>query len=70
MIERGTWKVSDAVTEQPWLPNGPIPLDVTWTRHGRPPSDEPDVGRSRGMSTAVVVGGGPNGLAAAVALAK
>jgi len=32
VIERGTWKVSDAVAEQPWLPNGPIPLDVTWTR--------------------------------------
>ncbi|MFI7498945.1 DUF3556 domain-containing protein [Streptomyces sp. NPDC049687] len=32
VIERGTWKVADAVEEQPWLPNGPIPLDVTWTR--------------------------------------
>jgi hypothetical protein len=32
VIERGTWKVADAVKEQPWLPNGPIPLDVTWTR--------------------------------------
>jgi hypothetical protein len=31
VIERGTWKVSDAVREHPWLPNGPIPLDVTWT---------------------------------------
>lgn len=31
VIERGTWKVADAVEEQPWLPNGPIPLDVTWT---------------------------------------
>jgi hypothetical protein len=20
------------VAEQPWLPNGPIPLNVTWTR--------------------------------------
>jgi hypothetical protein len=30
VIERGTWKVADAVAEQPWLPNGPIPLDVTW----------------------------------------
>ncbi|MCD0449690.1 DUF3556 domain-containing protein [Actinocorallia sp. API 0066] len=35
VIERGTWKVADAVREQPWLPNGPIPLDVTWTaEHG------------------------------------
>jgi hypothetical protein len=31
VIERGTWKVADAVAEQPWLPNGPIPLDVTWS---------------------------------------
>ncbi len=28
VIERGTWKVADAVAEQPWLPNGPIPLEV------------------------------------------
>jgi hypothetical protein len=32
IVERGTWLVSDCVREQPWLPNGPIPLDVTW-RH-------------------------------------
>jgi hypothetical protein len=32
VIERGTWKVADAVNEQPWLPNGPIPLEVTWSR--------------------------------------
>ena len=25
-------KVADAVNEQPWLPNGPIPLQVTWSR--------------------------------------
>lgn len=30
VIERGYWKVADAVAEQPWLPNGPIPLTVTW----------------------------------------
>jgi hypothetical protein len=40
VIERGTWKVSDAVKEQPWLPNGPIPTNVTWsvagTREPRP----------------------------------
>ena len=28
VIERGTWKVADAVAEQPWLPNGPIPLQT------------------------------------------
>lgn len=31
IIERGSYKVTDAVDEQPWLPNGPIPFDVTWT---------------------------------------
>jgi uncharacterized membrane protein YkgB len=30
VIERGTWQVADLVAEQPWLPNGPIPLNVTW----------------------------------------
>jgi hypothetical protein len=32
VIERGTWNVADLVDEQSWLPNGPIPLNVTWTR--------------------------------------
>ncbi|MUL46681.1 DUF3556 domain-containing protein [Mycobacterium sp. CBMA293] len=32
VIERGTWNVKDLVDEQPWLPNGPIPLNVTWQR--------------------------------------
>ncbi len=32
VIERGTWRVADAVAEQPWLPNGPIPVQVSWTR--------------------------------------
>jgi len=30
VVERGEWKVADAVNEQPWLPDGPIPLTVTW----------------------------------------
>jgi len=34
VTERGTWKVGDAVAEQPWLPNGPIPTQVTWTMAG------------------------------------
>ncbi|WP_454792867.1 DUF3556 domain-containing protein [Mycolicibacterium lutetiense] len=34
VIERGTWNVEDLVNEQPWLPNGPIPLNVTWQRAG------------------------------------
>jgi hypothetical protein len=35
VTERGTWKVADAVSEQPWLPNGPIPTEVTWSRTGQ-----------------------------------
>ncbi|AOW94010.1 hypothetical protein BFN03_18725 [Rhodococcus sp. WMMA185] len=31
VIERGTYKTADAINEQPWLPNGPIPFDVQWT---------------------------------------
>ncbi|MDM7489856.1 DUF3556 domain-containing protein [Rhodococcus sp. CSLK01-03] len=31
VIERGTYRVADAVAEQPWLPDGPIPFDVQWT---------------------------------------
>ncbi|MEJ8278365.1 DUF3556 domain-containing protein [Pseudonocardia spirodelae] len=30
VVETGYWVVADAVAEQPWLPNGPIPLTVTW----------------------------------------
>ncbi len=31
VVQRGTWVVAEAVAEQPWLPNGPIPIDVTWS---------------------------------------
>ncbi|MFJ4657100.1 DUF3556 domain-containing protein [Nocardia sp. NPDC088792] len=41
VTERGTWRVADAVAEQPWLPNGPIPLTVTWTAAAGTPG-EPD----------------------------
>jgi hypothetical protein len=34
IVERGSWSVRDAVEEQPWLPNGPIPVDVRWRRPG------------------------------------
>ena len=34
VVERGTWDVKDCVREQPWLPNGPIPLDVNWVAEG------------------------------------
>jgi hypothetical protein len=29
IVERGSWAVTDAVAEQPWLPNGPIATEVT-----------------------------------------
>lgn len=32
VLERGTWRVADAVEAMPWLPNGPIPHRVTWRR--------------------------------------
>jgi hypothetical protein len=34
IVERGTYQVADAVAEQPWLPNGPIPLTVEWRLDG------------------------------------
>ena len=38
VIETGTWNVADAVAEQPWLPNGPIPTTVTWRRPAGQPT--------------------------------
>lgn len=38
VIERGTWRVADAVDEQPWLPNGPIPTQVSWSLKGATPA--------------------------------
>ena len=35
IVEEGTWKVGDAVEAQPWLPDGPIPTEITWSRTGR-----------------------------------
>jgi hypothetical protein len=34
VVETGTYLVADAVNEQPWLPNGPIPTDVEWRLAG------------------------------------
>lgn len=42
VIERGTWRVADAVAEQPWLPNGPIPLQPTWVREAHRTEPTPD----------------------------
>ncbi len=51
VIERGTWKVADAVSEQPWLPNGPIPTEVTWSRVGQQ-APEP-TGQAHGRDVAM-----------------
>ncbi len=32
IVERGSWKVTDLLDHQPWLPDGPVPFNVTW-RH-------------------------------------
>ena len=29
-----SWDVRACVAEQPWLPNGPVPLQVDWTAPG------------------------------------
>jgi hypothetical protein len=34
VVERGTYLVADAVNAQPWLPDGPIPVTVTWQLDG------------------------------------
>lgn len=34
VVERGTWDVRDCVAQLPWLPDGPVPLQVTWTAPG------------------------------------
>jgi hypothetical protein len=31
IVERGSYAVADSVAQQPWLPDGPIPLTVDWT---------------------------------------
>ncbi len=34
VVERGSWAVKDAVKEIPWLPNGPIAVQVDWRLEG------------------------------------
>ncbi|HTN78656.1 MAG TPA: DUF3556 domain-containing protein, partial [Acidimicrobiales bacterium] len=46
VVERGTYQVADAVAQLPWLPDGPIPLEVTWTAStvaGTGPVNEPEM---------------------------
>jgi hypothetical protein len=40
VVERGWYDVLDAVSEQPWLPNGPIAHTVTWRRAGYEPAGD------------------------------
>ncbi len=51
VIESGSYKVADSVGELPWLPNGPIPLQVTWTRRA---IDEP-VGAADAVAATLAV---------------
>ena len=49
VVERGTWTVDDAVEEQPWLPNGPIPTQVTCDRPARQRRPEPAAHRDTAL---------------------
>lgn len=44
VVERGSWSVPEAVSQQPWLPNGPITLDVEWTLPGYQPAGRSTMG--------------------------
>ena len=79
-VEKGWYHNDDAYNEQPWLPNGPIPHTITWTSRVRAPgvpipapAAEPECRASAtgdSVTSAIVVGSGPNGLAAAARLAR
>ncbi len=38
VVERGHYHIEDAVSAQPWLPDGPIPHTVTWRMAGYEPA--------------------------------
>ncbi|MDQ1075862.1 MULTISPECIES: DUF3556 domain-containing protein [Microbacterium] len=40
VIERGRWRVADAVAAQPWLADGPIPLERSWRADATGPVTE------------------------------
>lgn len=40
VVERGYYDVRDAVAEQPWIPNGPVPHQVTWRLPGYEPAGD------------------------------
>ena len=38
VVARGRWSVTECVTTQPWLPDGPVACDITWSAdHARFP---------------------------------
>jgi hypothetical protein len=51
VVERGTWNVADAVEEQPWLPNGPIPTRVRWSRPTRDDTDREEQDRGHDVGS-------------------
>jgi len=40
VVERGYYEVKDAVSVQPWIPDGPIPHRVTWRLSGYQPAGD------------------------------
>jgi hypothetical protein len=60
VVERGTYRVDDAIVEQPWLPNGPIPVNVEWRMRGyervRYPRPELSAGEPSWDATGIVDG--------------
>ncbi|MDF2991428.1 MAG: hypothetical protein K0S37_1942 [Microbacterium sp.] len=40
VIERGRWRVADAVAAQPWLADGPIPLERSWRADAKTPATD------------------------------
>jgi hypothetical protein len=38
VVERGTWHIDDLAEAQPWLPDGPVRHEVTWTAPGYRPA--------------------------------
>ena len=69
VVEQGTWKVADAVDDSPGCPTARSPPRSPGSRN-RARSTRRRRDLSAGMSTATVVGSGPNGLAAALTLAR
>jgi len=53
IVERGSWAVKDAVAELPWLPNGPIRIQVDWRLDGY---ERVSHGRAGGVASAATEG--------------